>query len=66
MTVAPCAFPTDTVLDRKMIERSFFSDSYRVPLTHGDASVVDIFFAIFGHHPAWLKALLLLRHRLGA
>ena len=66
MAVAPCRFPTDTVLDRELVERAFFADSYEVSLTHGSATVVDIFFAVFGHHPAWLKALLLVRHRVGA
>lgn len=66
MTVAPCTLPVDTAIDQELVEGAFFTDSYRVPLTHGDPSVVDIFFAVFGHHPAWLKALLLLRHRVGA
>jgi hypothetical protein len=66
MTVAPCTLPSNTVLDRELVESAFFTDSYRVALRHGDASVVDIFFAIFGHHPAWLKAILLVRHRVGS
>ncbi len=66
MTVVPCRLPANTVLDRELLESAFFTDSYRVPLRHGDASVVDIFFAVFGHHPAWLKAILLVRHRVGS
>ncbi len=66
MTVAPCPLPTDTALDRELVERAFFTDSYQVSLMHGSATVVDIFFAVFGHHPAWLKAVLLVRHRVGA
>jgi hypothetical protein len=66
MTVAPCALPVDTALEREFVEAAFFTDSYRVPLAHGDPGVVDIFFAVFGHHPTPLKAVLLLRHRVGA
>jgi hypothetical protein len=66
MLVAPCDLPPDTALDRDLVEGACFTDSYRVPLTHGSATVVDIFFAVFGHHPGWLKAVLLVRHRVGA
>lgn len=66
MTVAPCSLPANTVLERAWIEDAFSSESYRVSLVRGDASVVDIFFAVFGHHPAWLKVLLVARHRIGA
>jgi Protein of unknown function (DUF2867) len=65
MTVVPCELPANTMLDRELVDSAFFTDSYRVPLRH-DASVVDIFFAVFGHHPVWLKAILLIRHRVGA
>lgn len=65
MPVSPCALPTNSVLERELVESAFFTDSYCVSLTHPNASVVDIFFAVFGHHPAWLKALLLARHRVG-
>lgn len=66
MTVVPCGLPLNTALDRDLIEGAFLTDSYRVRLTRRDASVIDIFFAVFGHHPAWLKAILLIRHRVGA
>ena len=65
MPVIPCDLPIETAIDRTLVENAYFTDSYRAPLTHGDASVVDIFFAIFGHHPLWLKAILLARHRVG-
>lgn len=66
MAVVPCSLPINTALDRGLIEGAFFADSYCVPLSRSDTSAVDIFFAIFGHHPAWLKAILLVRHRAGA
>jgi hypothetical protein len=66
MGVIRCDLPAYTAVEPKLIQQAFFSDSYRVPLARRDASVVDIFFAVFGHHPAWLKAILLARHRAGA
>lgn len=66
MAVSRCDLPLSTAIDGELIRHAYFTDSYRVPLRRTDASVVDIFFAIFGHHPAWMKALLLARHRLGA
>jgi len=66
MAIAPCALPTNTALERELIESAFFTDSYSVSLTHVNSSVVDIFFAVFGHHPIWLKAILLARHHVGS
>lgn len=66
VAVVPCPLPGHTALERTLIENASFWDSYRVPLLQSNASVVDIFFAIFGHHPVWLKAILLVRHRVGA
>lgn len=66
MTVALCVLPANSALDRALVDDAFFTDSYLVPLTHHAASMVDIFFAVFGHHPIWLKIILLLRHRIGA
>jgi hypothetical protein len=66
MGVTRCDLPAHTAVERELIDHAFFTDSYRVPLARTDMSVVDIFFAVFGHHPAWLKAILLARHRAGA
>jgi len=66
VTITPCCLPTRTALDRTLIEKASFVDSYCVSLTRSGAGVVDIFFAVFGHHPVWLKAILLARHRVGA
>ena len=66
MVVTRCDLPTSTAIESEMVQRAFFTDSYRVPLRRADASVVDIFIAIFGHHPVWLKSVLLVRHRVGA
>ena len=66
MTIVECEIPSASVLDRRVIETAYFRDSYRAPLSHTRASVVDIFFAIFGHHPVWMKVLLIVRNRIAS
>ena len=66
MTVAECDIPSASVLDRRLIEAAYFRDSYRAPLSYTRASVVDIFFGIFGHHPMWMKILLIVRNRIAS
>jgi hypothetical protein len=39
------------MLSRGLIERAYFHDSYRVPLSRRELNIVDIFFGIFAHHP---------------
>ncbi len=63
MPVAKCDIPALSVLDRRWVEAAFFRDAYRVPLRRAQASVVDIFFGIFGHHPLWMKIALIVRNR---
>lgn len=63
MIVSPCAIPPSSALDRALIERAYFWDSYRARLAHRPATMVDIFFALFGHHPGWIKALLIVRNK---
>ena len=43
-----------------------FTNSTRAPLSRRDLGVVEIFFAIFGHHPWWVKLLLILRNAVAA
>jgi hypothetical protein len=65
MASVRCQVPTNSALDPELVAGAFFIDSYRVPLMR-DASAIDIFFTVFGHHPVWLKAILLVRHRVGS
>jgi hypothetical protein len=66
MTIVECEIPSASVLDRRVIEAAYFRDSYRAPLSRTRASVVDIFFGIFGHHPMWMKILLIVRNRIAS
>lgn len=62
MMVAECDLPLASVLDRRVVDSAYFRDSYRAPLRNSRQDMVGIFFAIFGHHPAWIKALLITRN----
>ncbi len=66
MSVVACEVPILSVLDRRLIEDAFFHDSYRAPLSSARAGVVEVFFAIFGHHPKWMKIVLVLRNWLAS
>ena len=45
------------------VPAAFFRDAYRLPLAQSpQASVVEIFFGVFGHHPLCMKRVLLLRN----
>jgi len=66
MAVVKCDIPSSSVLDRQLIETAYFRDSYRALLRHQRAGVVDIFVAIFAHHPQWMKAILIVRNRIAS
>jgi hypothetical protein len=63
MHIVECDVPSHSVLSRDLIENAHFRDSYRAPLTRNELGVVDIFFAIFAHHPWWMKLLLIVRNK---
>jgi Protein of unknown function (DUF2867) len=66
MNVVECYVPSGSVLSRELIERAYFRDSYRVLLSRRELGVVDIFFGIFGHHPPWMKLLLIVRNKVAS
>ena len=66
MSVVECDVPFDSMLCRELIERAYFHDSYRVPLSRRELGIVDIFFGIFGHHPLWMKLLLIVRNKVAS
>ena len=66
MTVSECDIPVTSALDPVVIEGAYFRDSYGAPLSHTRASIVDIFFAIFGHYPMWMKIPLIVRNRIAS
>ena len=66
MTIVECDVPSASTLSRELIERAYFRDSYRAPLSRTELGIVDIFFAIFAHHPLWMKLLLIVRNKVAA
>lgn len=66
MTVVDCEIPANSALDRRLVDSAWFRDSHRAPLLQPQAGIVDIFVAIFGHHPWWMKAALIVRHKIAA
>ena len=60
MSVIECDVPASSALDRELVGHCDFRDSYRVPLSHPERGMADIFFAVFGHTPRWMKAMLIL------
>lgn len=64
MTISPCSVPQDSVLDPAAVEAAYFKDSYSAPLRNANLSMPGLFFCLFGHHPLWIKRLLILRNRI--
>lgn len=66
MSVVECEVPSSSVLERSVVDAAYFRDSYRVPLRQPRASMVEIFFVIFGHLPRWMKFSLIVRNRVAS
>src|ERR1700730_7660382 len=66
MYAVECEVPPGSALSRELIEHAYYRDAYRVPLRRRELGVVDVFFAIFAHHPQWMKLLLIVRNKLVA
>jgi hypothetical protein len=62
MHVIECDVPSSSALSRELIGNAHFHDSYRAPLARPELAIVDIFFALFGHTPLWMKLLLIVRN----
>jgi hypothetical protein len=62
MPVIECEVPSSSALSHDLIRSAYFHDSWRVPLARPGLSIIDIFFALFGHTPFWMKALLITRN----
>jgi hypothetical protein len=62
MHVIECDVPSSSGLSPDMIGNADFHDAYRAPLARPELGIVDIFFALFGHTPLWMKFLLIARN----
>jgi hypothetical protein len=66
MSVVECDVPPDSAVGKDLIERADFRDAYRAPLRRPDLDVVEIFFGIFAHRPAWMNLMLVARNKAAA
>jgi len=62
MQVIECDLPPGSALSREMIGNAYFHDFYRAPLTREGLGIVEVFFALFGHTPTWMKLILIVRN----
>jgi Protein of unknown function (DUF2867) len=63
MYVVECDVPSSSTLSPDLIRNAHFHDSYRAPLARPELGIVDIFFALFGDTPLWMKLLLIVRNK---
>ncbi len=61
--ILACDVPSESALDPEIVANAWFRDAYRAPLRRTELAMPALFFAIFGHHPAWMKLLLIARNR---
>jgi hypothetical protein len=66
MDIVACDIPRTSALNRGMLESAYFRDAYSAPLRNTKAGIVDIFFGIFGHHPKWMKMVIIVRNKIAA
>ena len=62
MPVIECDVPLGSALSGDLIRNAYFHDSYCVPLARPELGIADVFFALFGHAPLWMKLLLIVRN----
>jgi hypothetical protein len=62
MHVIECDVPSTSALSRDLIDNCHFHDSWRAPLARPELGIVEVFFALFGHTPLWMKSLLIVRN----
>ncbi len=59
------SFPSESLVHQAAVNTAWYSDSFAAPC-RAEIDPPTAFFAVFGHLPAWLKALLLTRNRVAS
>ncbi len=62
MPLEDVGLPESSLVQRDIVARATYVEAYRVRLTNPQASVTELFFAVFGHRPVWMKALFIARN----
>lgn len=55
--------PAASALHAELARSADYRDSYRAPLGSPQAGVVDLFLAVFDHHPRWMRFAIHARNR---
>lgn len=66
MKVEACSVPERSLLDRRSVADASFKDAWHAPLARPSAQVTEIFEAVFGHRPPWMKWAMIARNRAAA
>ena len=70
MRLVSTAFTTKVPPESRLAEvftpDAWFRDAHSAPLSVRHDTMPALFFSIFGHHPTWVKALLIARNRFAA
>lgn len=64
--VTATSMPPGSRLSESFVPHAWFQDAYAAPLSVTHSTMPELFFAIFGHHPAWMKTMLIARNRVAA
>jgi Protein of unknown function (DUF2867) len=64
MTINTCCVPRESGLDPAVVAAAYFKDAYSAPLHRAEMTMPGLFFCLFGHHPLWIKRVLILRNRI--
>jgi hypothetical protein len=59
MTITRCRTPPESAFLE--IGRAWYWDGLEAPLRHPGLSMVEIYLALFAHHPRWARSLLIVR-----
>ena len=62
MGVEECDVPHASLLDPAKVRAADFKDAYRAPIARSDQGMVELFAALFGHHPLPVKLALVARN----
>jgi hypothetical protein len=62
MSVIEECVPPTSLLSETDIKSAYFMDSYSAPLSQPLLGPIDLFHNLFGHHPWWVKAILIARN----
>ena len=64
--VAECDVPAQSALDRRLLDTAYFRDSYCAAMSGKNDGVIEVFHAIFAHHPKWIQMALIIRNRIAS